>query len=248
MNWLSYNDLAWVDTILARPEDLRDEVAPYVQLIRKNAKFPPRTLLHLGCGAGGYDMHLKRDFTITGIDLCGGMLAIARERNPEVTYRQADMRLFDLGRQFDAVIIPDSIDYMATQADLQAAIERACTHLKSGGVLLITAKSAEIFQNNNFCYTGSADETEVTLFENNYILPSGNQYEATLVYLIRKAGKLSVFHETHRLGLFARSLRMTLLQNAGLAVQVVPLAGLYDAALMGEDGNYPMEIFVGVKG
>jgi len=40
--------------------------------------------------------------------------------------------------------------------------------LKPGGVLLIVANIKEEFRENNFVYTGSKGDVEVTIFENNY--------------------------------------------------------------------------------
>ena len=85
---------------------------------------------------------------------------------------------------------------MISKDELKQAISTAALHLKSHGVLLIAAKTEESFKNNNFVYTGEKDEVNVTLFENNYINPyKPNTYEATIAYLIRKRGKLSIYTE-----------------------------------------------------
>ncbi len=107
-------------------------------------------MLHLGNGAGGHDAYFKQHFTVTGVDLSRTMLDKARAAHPDVEYIEADMRTVRLGRQFDVVVIPDSIDYMVTEDDLRNALQTCIVHLKSGGVLLIVAKTAETFQNNNF--------------------------------------------------------------------------------------------------
>ena len=64
---------------------------------------------------------------------------------------------------FDAVAIPDCIDYMATEEDLQCAIQTAAVHLKPGGVLLVVAKPEETFRNNNFAYFGEKDGVHVEI-------------------------------------------------------------------------------------
>ncbi|MGE5549954.1 MAG: class I SAM-dependent methyltransferase, partial [Bacteroidota bacterium] len=191
--WLAYDDLAWTESIIAPPAEYAAETEFYTRLIKENSRIEVKTLLHLGSGAGGNDHTFKRHFRVTGVDISPRMLAIARAANPEVAYVQGDMRDVDLGETFDAVAIPDSIEYMATLPDLRAAINTACRHLKPGGVLLITAGISEEFRNNNFAYSGSRDGIELTVFENNYILPSDpTKYEATFVYLIRRRGELSI--------------------------------------------------------
>lgn len=145
-------------------------------------------LLHLGCGAGGHDSHFKKHFRVTGVDISDPMLTQARKTNPDVTYVRGDMRTVQLEERFDAVIIPDSIAYMVSRSDLEAAIGNAAGHLKPGGALLVVFHTGEDFRENNFVYTGYADGVHITVFENNHIV-SGSTYEATLVYLIRQGGE-----------------------------------------------------------
>ena len=66
------------------------------------------------------------------------MLAVARQRLPELTLRQGDMRTFDLGKQFDAITcLFSAIGYMPTIDDVRAAIGNMAHHLRPGGVLLV---------------------------------------------------------------------------------------------------------------
>jgi len=246
-NWISYNDLAWTEDWLANPTDYEEEVLTYVDLIQRTATEPPRTLLHFGSGAGGHDWIFKRHFSVTGVDISLGMLNKARITHPDIEYLEGDMRTLRLNREFDAVVIPDSIDYMASREDLQQAIQTAVCHLKTGGVLLVVGKTEEIFQNNNFAYTGDRDGIHVTLLENNYINPfCPNTYEATFVYLIRQKGELVIHTEQQVLGLFPQAIWDEVFMNAGITMQKANMDGLYDSYLL-NDGEYPLIIFVGQK-
>ena len=245
--WIAYNDLAWTEDWLVDPAEYEPEVMVYVDLIKRTAAEPPRTLLHLGSGAGGHDVIFKRYFAVTGVDLSLGMLNKARMIHPDIEYIEGDMRTLRLNRQFDAVAIPDSIDYMASQDDLQQAIQTAVMHLKTGGVLLVTAKTEETFQNNNFAYAGEKDGIHVTLLENNHInLFRPNTYEATFVYLIRQQGKLTIHTDHQVLGLFSQAMWDEVFKNAGITMQKTNLDGIYDPYLL-NDGEYPLIIFVGQK-
>jgi len=245
--WIAYNDLAWTEDWLANPAEYEDEVMAYVDLIKRTAAEPPSILLHLGSGAGGHDRIFKRHFTVTGVDLSLGMLNKARAAHPDIEYIEGDMRTLRLNRQFDAVVIPDSIDYMASLDDLRRAIQTAVMHLKTGGVLLVVAKTEETFQNNNFAYTGEKDGIHVTLLENNYINPfRPNTYEATFVYLIRQQGELTIRTDHQVLGLFSQATWDKVFNNAGINVQKTNLDGIYDPYLL-NDGEYPLTIFVGQK-
>ena len=245
--WISYNDLAWTEDWLANPCEYKNEVTFYIDLIKANSQSPPSTLLHLGCGAGGHDTFFKQHFTITGVDLSKGMLKIAHDRHPEFEYIEGDMRTIQLNREFDVVAIPDSIDYMVSEEDLLQAITNAVFHLKTGGILLIVAKTQETFHNNNFAYSGEKDGVSVTLLENNYINNfKVNTYEATFMYLIRKQGQLSVHTENQILGLFAQATWESIFKKVGLAMQKKTLSDVYKKYIR-NDGEYPLTIFIGKK-
>jgi len=245
--WIAYNDLAWTEDWLADPPEYEDEVMVYVDLIKRTASEPPSTLLHLGSGAGGHDRIFKRHFAVTGVDLSLGMLNKARVAHPDIEYLEGDMRTLRLNRQFDAVVIPDSIDYMASQDDLQRAIQTAVAHLKTSGVLLVVGKTEETFQDNNFAYTGEKDGVHVTVLENNYINPfRPNTYEATLVYLIRQQGELTTHTDHQVLGLFSQATWEKAFNDAELTTQITSLNGIYDKYLLG-DGEYSLTVFIGQK-
>lgn len=245
MNWKAYNELAWTDDILALPENYEEETLFYVEAVKKRISGPALSMLHLGCGAGGHDFHFKEHFKVTGVDISEGMLALAKERNPEVTYETGDMREIDLRRKFDVVVIPDSIMYMSTIADLKKTIKNAVRHLKTGGVLLVTAHIKEDFRNNNFVYSGEKDNIQITVFENNHIV-SDCTYEAVIVYLIRKEGKLAIQHEVHTLGFFSHKKWMNIFKEFQLKIDELNLDHLYDQSLL-EGGEYRLKVFIGVK-
>ncbi|HAP32422.1 MAG TPA: SAM-dependent methyltransferase, partial [Firmicutes bacterium] len=103
------------------------------------------------------------------------------------------------------------------------------------------------FQNNNFAYAGEKDGIQVTLLENNYINPfRPNSYEATLVYLIRQQGELTIHTDHQVLGLFSQAIWDEVFKSAGITMQKATLDGIYDRYLL-NDGEYPMIIFVGQK-
>lgn len=243
MNWIAYNQLAWTDTILARPEDFEEEATTYVNLIKPHLSVSSPTMLHLGCGAGGHDFHFKKHFSVTGVDLSEGMLEIARKRNPEIQYLHGDMRSLRLDQKFDVVAIPDSIMYMTTLEDLSKALSNAAAHLKRDGVLLVVAHTKEEFRNNNFAYTGEDDNTHITVFENNHIV-SDTTYEAAIVYLIRQEGRLEIHHEVHTLGLFSYDEWRGIFDRLHLKVEQMNLNHLYDKYLL-EEGEYHLKVFVG---
>lgn len=243
----AYNDLAWTEPIVSSPDDHKEETEYLVKLIKENSQIEVKTLLHLGCGAGINDFTFKRHFKVTGLDISDKMLAMARLQNPEIQYVCCDMRSVSLNACFDAIAIPDSIGYLTKPDDLRATMINACGHLNPGGVLLIVALVKEDFQENNFVYNGSKDNIDITVFENNYIADAGREaYEATIVHLIRRNGKLSVFSECHTCGLFTLGTWASIIDYAGLQMKQEIMENSYDRFLQGE-GKYTLRVFVGVK-
>jgi len=153
------------------------------------------------------------------------------------------MRTININKKFDVVIIPDSIMYMSTLEDLKQVLMNAVCHLKTGGVLLVVAHTKEDFQENNFAYTGSKDTIHITMLENNHIV-SDSTYEATLIYLIRQDGEISILHEIHTLGLFPYDQWMDIFEECQLKVDEINLEHLYDKYLL-EEGEYRLKAFIG---
>lgn len=242
MDWKAYNELAWVDTILASPESFEEEAMIYINAIDKYILNTTATMLHLGCGAGGHDYHFKKHFSLTGVDLSEGMLKIAKTRNPEVKYVMDDMRTVNLKKKFDIIIIPDSIAYMTSYEDLLKTIKNAVSHMSPKGVILVVANLKEDFNNNNFVYSGDKDNISVTVFENNHVV-SRNIYESTIFYLIRKNGEHSIHHEVHTLGLFMYDQWMEIFTKSGLKVDEMNMNDLYDKYLL-DDGEYKLKVFI----
>lgn len=246
--WRAYGNLAWTEPIIAPPDHYAEETELYINAIREQAAIEIRTLLHLGCGAGGNDHAFKERFAVTGVDISENMLEIARQLNPEVVYHQGDMRTIELEECFDSVAIPDSIGYMTTEEDLRSVIMTAQKHLKPGGVLLIVTSIAEQFSENNFVYAGTKGDIEIVVFENNYVpKPAGTTYEATLVYLVRREGVLETHTDRHVLGLFKLQTWLDLLREAGLdEVEQIAVEHSYDRLILG-GGKYLLLMLVSSK-
>ncbi len=245
--WKAYNELAWTEKFLGEPSEYQEEVSVYVRLMIEYSAKLPKTMLHLGSGAGSHDRFFKKHFQVTGVDLSPGMQDLARKANPEVEYIQGDMRTISLNKEYDVVAIPDSIDYMRTENDLTLAIDNAVLHLKPGGVLLVVGKTREIFMNNNFAYSGYKNGVHVTLMENNHVYPDQpDSYEAVFCYLIRQKGKLTIHTEQHLLGLFSENQWTGVFKRAGMTMDQKPLTGIYDRYILNQ-GEYPMIIFIGCK-
>ncbi|MGQ0797464.1 MAG: class I SAM-dependent DNA methyltransferase [Methanobacteriota archaeon] len=219
-----YADLAWLWPAMSPKEDYVQEATFARDLIRRYARIPARTLLHLGCGGGHLDRTLKRHFRVWGIDRSRSMLRLARQLNPTVAYQLGDMRTLRLGARFDAVAAFDSIDYMRSEAELRAAFRTAWEHLRPGGVFLTYAEhTRETFAHaRTAAWTRSIGDDVVTfvetLFDDD---PRDSTFETVLAYLIRRKGRLRVHADRHVMGLFPLDTwtRLLVAQGFGVAVR-----------------------------
>jgi len=219
-----YGDLAWAWPVFSSAEHYIDESERFAQLIRQYAGAEVKTLLNLGSGAGGNDYTLKKHFQVTGADISEGMQETAKRLNPEVRYLLGDMRSLRLDESFDAVVSFDSISYMQTKEELQAAFRTAFFHLKPGGVFLTYQENIpERFeQNHTKVQVGAAGDVEVAFIENSYDPdPADTTYECTFVYLIRRSGKLQIETDHHIFGLFGTETWLDLLRKTGFDVKAV---------------------------
>jgi 2-polyprenyl-3-methyl-5-hydroxy-6-metoxy-1,4-benzoquinol methylase len=83
------------------------------------------SVLEIGCGRGGL-LELLPNPDVTGIDLCRSRIEEARIRVPHGRFHVMSGEELDLGRSFDFIIIPDTINEAAdAQAMLEAALK--CT-------------------------------------------------------------------------------------------------------------------------
>lgn len=217
-----YTDLAWLWPLWG---DATTEYADYcshiTERISQHAKGPVVTLLNIGCGGGKNVLNLKQQFSVTGIDLSTAMLAQAKELNPECTFVHGDMRTCRLGKTFDAVLMDDAISHMACRTDFVAAIRTAHAHLNTGGVMVVTADvTAESFKQNHTSTTvATREELDVVFVENQYDSdPTDEQFETTILYLIREQGHLRTEIDRWKMGLFSIETWRQVLCTAGFEV------------------------------
>ncbi|MEE4177401.1 MAG: class I SAM-dependent methyltransferase [Bacteroides sp.] len=213
-----YTDYQWVWELVSSREEYASLADYVVMQIRDHEQQPTRSLLHLGCGSGNMDHHLKQHFSVTGVDLSGDMLSSARRKNPECDYHTGDMRTFSTTKRFDAVIIPDSIDYLRSPSEMLQVFSNAKKLLNPGGLLLaIVGYDPEKFpQNRTTVETASEKGVEITFIENNYVPDQGDpSFEATFICLIRDQRRLKTMIDVHILGLFSKDLWFKELERAG---------------------------------
>jgi len=221
-----YNELAWTWEILVSEEEYLPEARFVKKMIKKYKKTPGNELLDVGCGAGHHDLFLKDDYKVVGIDGGKKMLELAKRRNPELEYHQADMRTFQLNRKFDLVMAMDMIMYNLTYPDLKKTLQNFSNHLKVGGLLLFYVENLKdkFEQNKTRFKKHKKGNIEIVLIENDYDPnPDDTEFECHLIFLIRKDGQIKIEVDKHHMGLFELNRILQILKDLNFKTHLYEL-------------------------
>lgn len=200
-----YDDLASWWPLLSDPEDYRAEARLVLDLFSHVLGQPPASMLELGSGGGHLSCHLPAALEVVLLDLSPTMLEVSRQRNPGRVHVLADMRLADLGRRFDAVLLHDAAMYLLEAEDLARACQVAAAHLRPGGVfLMLPDLVAETFEEGTVSGGGeAADGRAARLTEWVWDpVPDDGRYRVDMSLLLREAdGTMRAVHDVHEMAL-----------------------------------------------
>lgn len=195
-----YEELAYYYDFIC--EDRKKDVDVLRTLIRTHKQSRGDNLLDVACGTGREDFYLKEHFSVTGIDVHEGVLALAQKRNPDIHYIRADMREFTLTTTVDVITCFDALNYLPTLTDLKKTLKTFYNHLNTGGVLIFYIDSLkEHFKEKTFITKKSKRALHVTLIEDSFIRGK-NREECSLIFVVRDSDTSNVFFDTHWLTLF----------------------------------------------
>lgn len=120
-------------------QELAESVVPeFLDLIN----FHPVDLLDIACGEGSFAVVMAAaGYRVSGIDQSAEMIALARERarlaSIQVDFSVEDMRNLQFVEEFDLVTcFFDSLNYLLTVRDLQAAFHGVFAALRPGGYFI----------------------------------------------------------------------------------------------------------------
>ena len=119
-------------------DDLSD--VPYIDgflsLLPAKAK-----VLDVGSGPGQFSHYIKeKGFSVQGIDMSTKMLEIAKERFPDISFKEMDMRALQFGDgSFDGLLAAYSIIHIPTE-EIPEVLKEFSRVLKPDGHLMIIAQ------------------------------------------------------------------------------------------------------------
>lgn len=206
--------------LIFHKRDYPAETARLAEIIRA-AKPGAASILDVACGPGRHLAALAEVFgDAAGIDLSPAMVAIAAGRVPEgVPVTTGDMRDFDLGRRFDAVIcLFGSVGYMRETERLDEAIARMAAHLNPGGVLVVEPwHRPDTFEADTAIPVTAkdGDRAMVTLIVQRV---EGRHGIMDMRHTIALGTEVHTIREVHELGLFTDAEYRASFEAAGLSV------------------------------
>lgn len=212
-----YNELTDWYSFISPLKEYEEEAVYYHQLIREHTDRMPSKMLELGSGAGHNAFYLKQWYKLTLTDLSERMLDLSRQLNPECDHIQGDMRYLRLGRTFEVVFMHDAIMYMASQTDLEMAIQTAFIHCAEGGIVLITPDFVkENFKEQTDTGGSSNEKGSLHYLEWSWGPNEKGKYFTDFVFAYRNTDeKLTVHTERHEWGLFSTEAWLQLLAATG---------------------------------
>jgi SAM-dependent methyltransferase len=237
--------------IFSSQQNFKRESDFILKVVRKFKKSKENSLLNVGCGTGSHDKFLKKYFDVVGIDLNKKMLKLAKEKNPELSYKIGNMKSFKLKKKFDAITtLTGVMHYNYSYEELKKTLKNLYNHLEKGGILLFNwgVVKETAFQKGkiiNFVKvsTFSLEDLDCVLINNAY---DPNRKDTTmeshLIFLIRKnGGPMRVIVDKHLQGLFELKKVCRILKEIGFRYY------LYENDFSGKKYNTLGPIFVCLK-
>lgn len=125
-----YNEFGWNYV----PEAFSEQLLTW--LSRNNIEV--KTCMDLACGTGVLCEILKeKGIEPAGMDFSEGMIAIAKQRNPEIPYEVADMITFRPEKKFDLVTCTgDALNHIMDKSDVKRIFENVYSYLHEGGYFI----------------------------------------------------------------------------------------------------------------
>lgn len=119
---------AQFDNLAAQGKDVHGEAACVATLVP-----PGASVLDAGCGTGRVATRLAElGYDVAGADIDDAMLAVARERSPELEWHLGGLAQMQLGREFDVVVMAGNVIPFVT--DLAESMVNVARH--AGGIVV----------------------------------------------------------------------------------------------------------------
>lgn len=218
-------------------KDYAGEAAKLHTLIRQRSP-GARTLLDVACGTGKHLELLRDRYEVAGVDVDEDMLAVARERLPDVPLHRGSFVDFDLGETFDVVTcLFSSIAYARDAERLSRAVDTMARHVAPGGLLVVEPFfTPEAFEPGHPWAT-FVDQPDLKIARMDVPTVEGRLAHVDFHYLAATAEGITYFTEPHELGLFTTQQHLDAFRGAGLEVEHDPEGLMGRGLFIGTTGS-----------
>lgn len=217
-----YEDSAKYYDVIYGSKDYAGEARAIAELIAQEVPVA-RRVLDVACGTHEHVRTLKNRFQVDGVDITGPFLEIARSKNPDGRYVEADMRDFDMGKTYDAVLcLFSAIGYMLTPEDLDRALANFARHVRPGGLIAVEPWFAPDAWRAGRPAMRAVDTDDLKIARLNTSKVEGPISVVEFYYLVADGNGVSHFVEEHRLRLYGRAEMEAAFRNCGEPVTYLP--------------------------
>jgi trans-aconitate methyltransferase len=192
-----------------------------------------KNILDVGCGTGSHLRFLSEYYETEGLDISADLIAVAREKAPDVPFHISDMVDFRIERRFDVVTcLFSAIAYVETLERMCQAVSNMAEHLNPGGLLIIEPWfDQQTYWTDTVTVNQSCDGDDLKIA---WMYTSKKENAVSILdihYLVGTPPGVDYFTEQHRMGLFSKDQYMHALEEAGITRAVYDPHGLFQRGL-----------------
>lgn len=145
-----YKDGAEVYDLVHGNKDYGEEDEKLHETIQDYKRCSGNRLLDAGCGTGTHIKYLSDWYDCTGFDINEELIAIAENKVPGTSFRQADMKDFEFDEDFDIITcLFNSICCATDMGELNQIMDRFVDHLRPGGVVVVEKTQGDLAEDEN---------------------------------------------------------------------------------------------------
>lgn len=216
-------------------KDYQEEAHVVERIAGERCRSGGNELLDVGCGTGAHMQALAPNFACDGVDVNRSMLDIARERNPQSAFHEADMIGFNLGKKFDVITcLFGSVGYLPNTQRLEQTFQTMARHLKPGGVIIVEPWIRPEQWRDGHVSALYVDEPDLKVARMSVSRRDGPTSILNFHYMVASRDGIRTFTEAHRLTLFSDAQYGEALRRAGFYFEfseegMTPGRGIYVA-------------------
>lgn len=207
------------DDLYQKSRDYKNQAAQINKWIRLR-KPDAASLLDVACGTGLHLLYLNSYYGVAGIDINPTMVEIAKYRNPGIHVWVRDMRDFNIGKTFDAIICMfSSITYADTVEGLNMTLANYARHLNPNGICIVEPfVTPEVWRDGGLgLRTAESKSKKVAMLDRAERL--GRRIRREIIYVVATPDRIEQIHEEYTFPLFTHEEHEGAFRSAGFDVE-----------------------------